>query len=104
MSEQTFRLQAKRIGDGIVLVKALIRHPNHNGLGRTAEGAPIPPHHLTELVVALNDQPLVTQHTGSGIAANPLLGWKIIAREGDRVSVAWTDNLDERGRAETTVA
>lgn len=104
MTEQTFRLQAKRLGDGVVLVKALIRHPNHNGLNRTAEGDPIPPHHLTEVVVAVNDQPLLIVHTGSGIAANPLLGWKINAREGDRVSVAWTDNLDERGRAVTTVA
>jgi thiosulfate oxidation carrier complex protein SoxZ len=104
MSQQSFRLQAKRVGDGAVLVKALIRHPNHNGLGRTAEGEPIPPHHLTEVVVAVNDQPVLTVHTGSGIAANPLLGWKIQAREGDRVSVAWTDNLDEQGRAETIVA
>lgn len=104
MADNTFRLQAKRIGDGIVQVKALIRHPNHNGLGRTAEGEPIAPHHLTEVTVAVNDQPLLTVHTGSGIAANPLLGWKINAGEGDRVSVAWTDNLDESGRAEVTVA
>jgi sulfur-oxidizing protein SoxZ len=104
MTERTFRLQAKRIGDGIVLVKALIRHPNHNGLGRTAEGEPIPPHHLNTVEVAVNDRPLLAVHTGSGIAANPLLGWKINAREGDRISVAWIDNLDERGRAETVVA
>lgn len=103
MAENTFRLQAKRVADGIALVKALIRHPNHNGLGRTADGEPIPPHHLTEVVVAINDEPVLTLHTGSGIAANPLLGWKLAAREGDRVSVAWLDNLDERGRAETTV-
>jgi thiosulfate oxidation carrier complex protein SoxZ len=104
MSENTFRLQAKRTADGTVLVKALIRHPNHNGLGRTAEGEPIAPHHLTEVVVSVNDQPAVTLHAGSGIAANPLLGWKLDARAGDRVAVAWVDNLDERGRAETVVA
>lgn len=103
MADTTFRLQAKRVADGAVLVKALIRHPNHNGLGRTADGEPIPPHHLTEVVVAVNGEPVVTLHTGSGIAANPLLGWKLTAATGDRVSVAWLDNLDERGRAETTV-
>lgn len=68
MADTTFRLQAKRVADGAVLVKALIRHPNHNGLGRTADGEPIPPHHLTEVVVAVNGEPVVTLHTGSGIA------------------------------------
>lgn len=57
MADTTFRLQAKRVADGAVLVKALIRHPNHNGLGRTADGEPIPPHHLTEVVVAATGEP-----------------------------------------------
>ncbi|HLO78467.1 MAG TPA: thiosulfate oxidation carrier complex protein SoxZ [Magnetospirillum sp.] len=104
MANNSFRLQAKRQADGVVLVKALIRHPNDNGLGRTAEGQPIPPHHLTQVVVSVNDQPVATLHSGSGLAANPLLGWKINARDGDRIAVSWLDNLDETGRAETIVA
>lgn len=104
MSENTFRLQARRQPDGVVLVKALIRHPNDNGLNRTAAGEPIPPHHLTEVVVSINDTPVVTLHSGSGLAANPLLGWKLNANAGDRIAVSWRDNLDQTARAETVVA
>lgn len=104
MADKTFRLQARRQSDGVVLVKALIRHPNDNGLGRSADGEPIPPHHLTEVVVTVNDQPVLTLHAGSGLAANPLLGWKLNAALGDRIAVSWRDNLDETARAETVVA
>ncbi|MBC7953064.1 MAG: thiosulfate oxidation carrier complex protein SoxZ [Rhodospirillaceae bacterium] len=104
MSTHAMRLIATRQENDIVLVKALIRHANHNGLGRTESGEPISPHHLVEIVVTRNDEPVVTIYTGSGIAADPLFGWRIVANSGDRISVSWRDSLAMNGRAETVLA
>ncbi|MBY0431197.1 MAG: thiosulfate oxidation carrier complex protein SoxZ [Rhodospirillales bacterium] len=101
MSTIPMRLIATAQDDGTLLVKALIRHPNHNGFGRDAEGQPIPAHHLTEVVVAVNGEPVVTLYSGSGLAADPLLGWHISGRAGDRISVTWRDNQKNEGQAET---
>lgn len=95
------RLIATAQDDGTLLVKAMIRHPNHNGLGRTPEGEPIPPHHLTEVTVALNGDTVMTLFAGSGLAADPLLGWRIAGQAGDTVAVTWRDTRNNEGQAET---
>ncbi len=104
MADNTFRLQARSTGDGVAVVKALIKHPNHNGLGRNSDGSPIPPHHLVQVVVSVNGVAALSMDTGSGIAADPLLGWKVRANPGDSVIVAWTDTAEQSGQAETQVA
>lgn len=103
MSSIPVRLLASAQSDDTLLVKALIKHPNDNGLGRTPDGQPIPPHHLTEVVVTVNGEPVVTLYSGSGIAAEPLFGWRITGKAGDTVGVRWRDNLGNQGGTETVV-
>lgn len=103
MSSFPIRLLATAEADNTLLVKTLIQHPNHNGLGRTPEGEPIPPHHLTEVVLSVNGEPRTTLKAGSGLAANPLFGWRVAGRPGDSVSVGWRDNLGNQGCAAIVV-
>ncbi len=97
------RLAARQEG-GAVLVKALLTHPMENGFGKTADGKPVPAEFITDIRLELNGQVVAAMETGSGIAADPLFGWRIRgAGPGDRVRLSWRDNLGRERSQETTV-
>ncbi|MRR09141.1 thiosulfate oxidation carrier complex protein SoxZ, partial [bacterium] len=84
---------------------ALLTHPMDNGLSRGDDGMVPAAHFITEVTVRINDERVVRVDTGSGIAADPLFGWRFAGvRPGDRVSVAWRDNQGLEKSAETVVA
>lgn len=99
MNSYPIRLLVKPETEGTLLIKAMIRHPNDNGFGRTAEGEPIPAHYLTEVTVSVNSETVATLHSGSGLAADPLFGWRVNGRAGDTVRIGWQDNLGNQGSA-----
>lgn len=86
------------------LVKALLTHPMENGFGKTPEGQLIAPHFITQIDLFLNGELVSSIQTGSGVAADPLFGWRIRhAKPGDKVRIQWTDNQTQTQTAETTV-
>lgn len=86
------------------VVKALLTHPMENGFGKNAQGGLLPAHFITQVTLLINEEPVVTTHTGSGIAADPLFGWRIRGvQAGDTVSVIWRDNQGLEGRRDTVV-
>ena len=86
------------------LIKALLTHPMENGFGKTPDGQLIAPHYITLIELFLNDVLVSSIQTGSGVAADPLFGWRIRnAKPGDRVRVQWTDNQSQVQTAETKV-
>lgn len=86
------------------LVKALLTHPMENGFGKTPDGQLIAPHYITQIELFLNGELVSSLQTGSGVAADPLLGWRIRnAKPGDKVRVQWTDNKSQAQTAETIV-
>lgn len=86
------------------LIKALLTHPMENGHGKTPDNQLIAPHYITLIELFLNDELVSSIQTGSGIAADPLFGWRIKnAKQGDKVRVKWTDNQNKYQTAETTV-
>lgn len=103
MSKITMRLIATALEDDpeTLQVKALIRHPNNNGLGRNADGSPIGAHHLTEVSLRVNDEHVLTLFSGSGLAADPLFGWRVAGKAGDPVVVTWRDNKGDEGEGKT---
>jgi hypothetical protein len=103
MENYPARLAATVLSEKVLLVKALLRHPNHNGLGRSLDGMPILPEHLTEVVVAVNGEIAALQYFGSGLAADPLFGWRVPGKTGDSVTISWRDNLGNRGNITTVV-
>ena len=51
-------------------------------------------HYLTEISLSINGEVVAKVLTGSGVATDPLFGWRIAGvQRGDTVTVAWRDNL-----------
>jgi sulfur-oxidizing protein SoxZ len=70
------------------LIKALLTHPMENGLGKSPDNQLIAPHYITLIELFLNDELASSIQTGSGVAADPLFGWRIRnAKPGDKVRV-----------------
>ena len=89
--------------DHTALIKVLLNHPMDTGLGKDDNGQPQPAHFITEIALSLNGQPVARVQTGSGIAADPLFGWRLKGvKAGDKVGIAWLDNLGQQQSFETT--
>ncbi len=96
------RMLARVSGNG-ALIKALLVHPMENGFTKDAAGNIVPAHFITDLVLYVNDEVVTRVHTGSGIATDPLFGWRIAGvKAGDRVRLSWRDNLGQEKSQETT--
>jgi sulfur-oxidizing protein SoxZ len=80
--------------DGIVEVKALIKHPMETGLRKDKKtGKPIPAHFVQQVVVEHGGKTRVTADWSGGVSKNPLLFVKFKGgAKGDMIKVAWTDN------------
>ena len=95
MSQFPIRMRAslENGADGTTLVKVLLTHPMDTGLGRDEQGQTRAAHFITEIELSLNGAPVTRVQTGSGIAANPLFGWRLHGvKAGDRIGIAWRDN------------
>lgn len=91
MSEYPIRMRASVQGDS-TLLKVLLKHPMENGFGKE-RGLPKPAHYITEIEVLVNDAPVARVFTGSGIATDPLFGWRLNGvKRGDKVGIVWKDN------------
>ena len=100
--DYTIRMVA-RVSGQAALIKALLSHPMQNGFNKTASGEFIPPHYITEVTLRINGDTVASIQTGSGIAADPLFGWRIAGvKPGDRVQVSWHDNQGNERSKETT--
>jgi len=92
------RIRAKMSEEGVVDVKALMRHPMETGQRKDAEGNPIPAHFITEVVAMLGDRELVRAHWGASISQNPTLAFRFTgANEGDQIDFSYVDNKGEKG-------
>ncbi|MCM8613324.1 thiosulfate oxidation carrier complex protein SoxZ [Accumulibacter sp.] len=93
MQNDAIRLRATVDEQG-ALIKALLTHPMESGFRKNASGESATAHYITDITLRINDETVLTLLTGSGIAANPLFGWRIASvRSGDSVTVVWRDNL-----------
>ena len=104
MSDMSYpmRLRASLEGD-VLAVKVLISHPMDSGLSRDETGAlhedPGAVFHLTRIELVVNGETVFAGECGPGLAADPLLGWRLRGgRAGDRVEVRWSNNRGESGR------
>ncbi len=109
-NEYPIRLRARMV-DGALVVKALLTHPMNNGLTADTAAAGSDPgssaiaHFITEITVHINDELAARVDTGSGVAANPLFGWRFSgAKAGDKVRVSWQDNQGLTNSAEAVVS
>jgi sulfur-oxidizing protein SoxZ len=97
------KLRAQLTGD-TTEVKFIITHPMHTGRGKDDFDKLIPAHFIQLLTVSLNHKPVLETQWGTGIAKNPYLTFYVKgAKLGDKISVAWQDNLGETGAGEIAV-
>ena len=92
--ERTVRVHARE-QDGIVQVKALIRHPMETGLRRDpTTGGFWPEHIITEGVVWVNGELVLEMQWSIAISRNPFIEFRYRGKKGDRIDLRLVDNYN----------
>lgn len=90
--------------DGVTEVKALISHDMETGQRKDANGAVIPAHFITELVVKHNDKVVLVSEFGTAVSKNPYLAFKFKGgAKGDKVTINWKDNKGDTRTDEAAI-
>ena len=91
--------------DGIIEIKALIKHPMETGQRKDKKtGKPIPAHFVQEVLVEHGGKTVVSADWSGGVSKNPLLFVKFKGgAKGDTVKVSWTDNQGGSDTAEAKI-
>jgi sulfur-oxidizing protein SoxZ len=92
--------------DGIVEVKALIKHPMETGQRKDKKtGKPIPAHFVQQVIVEHGGKTRVSADWSGGVSKNPLLFVKFKGgAKGEMVKVSWTDNQGGSDSAEEAIS
>lgn len=104
MASAPILIRAQLQGERTV-VRVLMAHEMESGQRKDGDGRTIPVWHIHEVLVTLQDRPVLTMRCGPSVSRNPFLRFVLKgARAGDRVGVAWLDTRGERRSAEAVVA
>lgn len=86
-------------------IRILLQHPMETGLRKDETGQSLPAHFIQTFVLSLNDKPIVDGQLNTAISKNPLFTFRARGiKTGDKISVAWMDNLGNRRQDEIIVA
>ena len=101
----SIKLRTQIVND-LLELKILLTHPMENGRNRDPiSGKLIPAHYIQELVVELNEKPILPMQLGPSISANPFFSVNLKhLTAGDKIRVSWQDNLGNRDSQDITVA
>lgn len=99
----TIKLRTKE-KDGMIQVKALIKHPMETGLRKDKKtGDKIPAHFIQEVVIAKNGTQVLAADWNGSVSKNPYLAFSVKGAAGDKIELSWKDNKDGADKAEATV-
>lgn len=91
--------------DGITDVRVRMQHPMETGRRKTAAGALIPAHYITECSATHNGRVVLSAQFGPSVSANPYLAFKFAGgAKGDRLRLSWTDSKGETRSDEVDIA
>ncbi len=98
------KVKAKLSGD-IAEIKTLMLHPMETGARKDPDtGALVPMHHITQLTLAKNGEPIVVANLSTAVAKNPYFSCKVRgAKAGDMLKISWVDNLGATDELETVL-
>jgi len=86
-------LLPERIEQGSLMhVRALLSHPMHTGLFRTAKGEPIPSHFVKRVTVTYGGEEVATFDWTSGVSRDPYVAFPLRATREAPLAITWTDN------------
>lgn len=78
---------------GSSVVRALLKHEMESGQRKDGSGKLIPAWHIQQVVVRVNDRPVLQAQWGPAVSKNPFLQFGMRGlKSGDRLALAWTDN------------
>jgi sulfur-oxidizing protein SoxZ len=98
------KIRATLQGD-TVEVKVLMSHEMETGQRKSASGAPIPAHFITNVTATCNGRTVLAAEWGPAVSKNPYVAFKFRgAARGDKVAVTWIDNKGETRTDEGTIA
>ncbi len=84
-------------------VRILMRHPMETGTRKTATGV-VPLHFIQSVIVQHNGRTVLDAQWSQAISRDPFLGFRIKgAKVGDKISVTWIDNKDDKRIDEVAV-
>tara|TARA_B100000900_G_scaffold221196_1_gene187715 strand:+ start:480 stop:788 length:309 start_codon:yes stop_codon:yes gene_type:complete len=88
----TIKMRSKE-SNGLVTVKALIKHPMETGARKNKKtGELIPAHFIQEVHSKANGKDIITIFWGPAVSKNPYLTFKYKGKKGDNVEISWVDN------------
>lgn len=94
-----------RLRNGVAEVHVLMPHPMETGLRADRAGQAIAAHYITDVRVTIAGRAVLAARMGQAVSQDPLLVFRVRnAKAGERITVAWTDNLGGRRMDEAIVA
>jgi sulfur-oxidizing protein SoxZ len=86
-------------------IRILMQHPMETGQRKDDNGQLLPINFIQTFTVSLNGKAVIDGQLNASISRNPLFTFKARGiKAGDKLSVAWTDNLGDRRQDDITVA
>jgi sulfur-oxidizing protein SoxZ len=100
----SIKIKTVRDGEGVE-VRALINHPMSIGQLDKVTGRYFNAHYIEEVVIALNDEPIIEADWSPGVARNPYLVFRVRdAMPGDKLTLRWKDSAGASDSYETALA
>ena len=104
MAKKSIRIRAKLKGD-VTEVKALMSHVMETGLRKDKKtGEKIPAHFIKEVICDHNGKQVLLANWSVAVSKNPYLSFKFKGgKKGDKIKIAWNDNMGKSDSAEETI-
>ena len=85
-------------------VRILMQHAMETGLRKDDKGQPVPAHFIQTFTVSLNGKAIIDGQLNTAISKNPLFTFKAHGiKTGDKLAVAWIDNIGDKRQDEISV-
>ncbi len=98
------RIRAQAAGDKAT-VRVLMSHEMETGQRKDSAGKVIPAWFIQEVTAAHNGKVVLTAQWGPSVAKNPFVQFNVKgAKAGDKITVTWTDNKNDKRTDEATVS
>lgn len=100
----SIRVLARAKDGGLVDAKALIQHPMDSGLLKDSQGKLIPAHYIQTLTVKHAGKVVLQADWSRAISKDPFIGFRFKGgKSGDKLEIAWKDNLGKSDSTTTTI-
>ncbi len=93
--------------DGVTDVLVLVSHPMETGQRPDPKDKDkkVPAHYIQKMTFSLNGKEVAATDLGPAVSKDPLIGIKLKgAKPGDKLKVAWSDNMGESASEETAIS